>query len=918
MKSKLNTKFYFLFTIICFLFAFLILLPAELNNYEQKTTRDFENGYHDIINGTNGTCYTENVDTRVLDKDDSCDEYSVSHGPGRENGGTNILSTGCRNYMGINFRYGTTDIPYWINMSSMNLIANTTHRNKIISDIRYQLSLWNNSVMHDGTGQVVNFYEVFPDTSIKPDKINGKKVIEILQEDLSEHNWAGVFKSSEYSVTLCYNHTTSSIGYNPDTIAHEFGHVLGLNDIDSANKVANGTHKTLMSYGRATSYYTIDNAIKYQDIQAVASFNGRHIQHDYKRYVYDGTNYLHICYYCDRIEEQKSAKIESNAIVDETTCSHTYAQFISLGESHWLKCLKCYKVISSEFAINVSPITNEIELSQFLNTSKNDVSIPSRIGGQLVTSIGANAFENCTNLTSVTGLNNIVSIGAEAFLGCSSLTYIFIPEGTTSIGAGAFGGCYNLNIAVSENNPNYLADGNILYNKEKSIINSAGNISNTIAIPITITDILPYAFYSNTNLETLHIYGTPTIGMFAFADCGNMTKVYCYSYETPAVGVNSFVNDDFVLYTPHSKQSVYVTAFAGYVDTASSIPVTISFSSDGIIVDTLDTYFGANIIELTNPSKTGYSFIGWYDDSAFTGAAYVIGGVWDTFNDITVYAKWAPRTYYIYFTGYGSENLADKEVIYDKLIGELPDISKKGYTFYGWKNQYNEYFTSDMIWQKLSNQTVFPDFRANQYTITYNGNGGTVNAQNQLVYYDSIIASFANAYRDGYTFTGWNTSADGSGETFLAPYTYLFDEDTTLYAQYTANEYNITFDKQGGTGGSDGVNATYNEPMPNGISITAPTKDGYSFQGYFRYANGVGTKYYNADMTSANNWNLSDDTTLFAYWAANQYMVILNHQGGIGGTGSVYATYNLDMPSGQNITAPTLLSICEWCRHKIL
>ncbi len=903
---KLNRKNNYLLLAISLLFVSLAcLIQGTPKVCAQRITEDFGNYYHDIINGSNGVCYTENLGTRVIDSANLCNEHSVTHGPGRENGGTNILSTGCRNYMGINFRYGTTDIPYWINMNSMNLITNTTHRNQIVSDIRYQLSLWNKAVIHDGTGQIVNFYEVFPGTLTKPGKINGKEVIEVLQDDLTKDGLAGVFKSLDCSVTLCYNHTTSAIGYNPDTIAHEFGHVLGLNDIDSANKVVSGTHHTLMSYGRATSYSTIDNAIKYQDIQGVASFNNQHTQHDYKRYVYGGTNYLHICYYCDRIDEQSFAKTGSYAIVDDTVCSHTYEQFISLGETHWLKCLKCYKVIESEFAVSVSPVTHEIELLYFLNTSKNNVSIPDQIGGLSVISIGANAFENCTSLTSVSGFNNIVSIGAQAFKGCSSLTNIFIPAATTSIGAGAFAGCSDLNISVSSSNPNYSASDNILYNKTGTVINSACNISDMITIPNSVTEILPYAFYDNDNLETLHIYGAPTIGMLSFANCENLVEVYCYSYTIPTLGVSSFTNDVFTLYTPYSKQTEYVTAFAGYVNSASSIPVTISFSSDGMVVDTLNTYFGANITGLTNPSKTGYNFAGWYDNTAYIGTIYANGGLWDTTSNMTVYAKWSPQTYYIYFTGYGSENISDKEVTYDALIGTMPSVSRTGYTFYGWKNQYNEYFTSDMIWQKLSNQTVSPDLRANQYTITYNGNGGTANAQSQSVYYDSVISSFASAYREGYTFTGWNTNANGSGQTITAPYTYVIDDDTTLYAQYTANEYNVTFDKQGGIGGSDGVNAIYNSPMPSGTSITAPTKNGYTFLGYYRYADGLGTKYYNADMTSANIWNLSDDTTLFAYWLANQYTVTLDQQNGSGGTNSVNATYNVAMPSGANIIAPT-------------
>ena len=53
--------------------------------------------------------------------------------------------------------------------------------------------------------------------------------------------------------------------------------------------------------------------------------------------------------------------------------------------------------------------------------------------------------------------------------------------------------------------------------------------------------------------------------------------------------------------------------------------------------------------------------------------------------------------------------------------------------------------------------------------------------------------------------------------------------NTTLYANWTANTYTVTFDKQSGTGGSDSVSATYGAAMP---AATAPTRTGYTFSGY--------------------------------------------------------------------------------------
>lgn len=99
------------------------------------------NCYYDIIDGTGSSCYSEQIVTRSIDSENSCAEYSSSHGSGREEGGTDVLSTGCRSYMSTGFSYGTVDIPYWINMNSFNHILNETHRNTIIADIRRQVSL---------------------------------------------------------------------------------------------------------------------------------------------------------------------------------------------------------------------------------------------------------------------------------------------------------------------------------------------------------------------------------------------------------------------------------------------------------------------------------------------------------------------------------------------------------------------------------------------------------------------------------------------------------------------------------------------------------------------------------------------------------------------------------------------------------
>jgi uncharacterized repeat protein (TIGR02543 family) len=59
-----------------------------------------------------------------------------------------------------------------------------------------------------------------------------------------------------------------------------------------------------------------------------------------------------------------------------------------------------------------------------------------------------------------------------------------------------------------------------------------------------------------------------------------------------------------------------------------------------------------------------------------------------------------------------------------------------------------------------------------------------------------------------------------------------------------------------------------------------PTQAGYSFQGYYSDTNGNGTQYYTDIMASARTWNIAEDTTLYAYFLANQYTVLFNSNGG--------------------------------------
>ena len=154
------------------------------------------------------------------------------------------------------------------------------------------------------------------------------------------------------------------------------------------------------------------------------------------------------------------------------------------------------------------------------------------------------------------------------------------------------------------------------------------------------------------------------------------------------------------------------------------------------------------------------------------------------------------------------------------------------------------------------------------YTVSYEANGaqsGTAPAdQTKSEGVDLTLANNSgNLARTGFTFLGWNTADDGSGTGYAAGATYRADADVTLYAEWTVNIYTVTFNLQGGTGGSTSVSATFGQQMP---AATAPTNGDAVFDGYYTEADGAGTQYYTAAMESARDWDLPADTELFASW----------------------------------------------------
>ena len=150
------------------------------------------------------------------------------------------------------------------------------------------------------------------------------------------------------------------------------------------------------------------------------------------------------------------------------------------------------------------------------------VIIPAEHNGLPVTQIANDAFSGSPRITGIFIPEGIMSIGNNAFRNCTVLTGVILPESVTVIG-GAFSRCTNLTITC---NSNFITENGVLYNKEKTLLISAYNVSETFVVPNSVTSIGDYAFSYCRGLTSITLPDSLTsIGDRAFYDCNGLTSI---------------------------------------------------------------------------------------------------------------------------------------------------------------------------------------------------------------------------------------------------------------------------------------------------------------------------------------------------------------------------------------------------------
>ncbi|MBR6745590.1 MAG: InlB B-repeat-containing protein [Clostridia bacterium] len=263
------------------------------------------------------------------------------------------------------------------------------------------------------------------------------------------------------------------------------------------------------------------------------------------------------------------------------------------------------------------------------------------------------------------------------------------------------------------------------------------------------------------------------------------------------------------------------------------IPTDYEISLETRVGDALDKiiYTVNDTVELPVLTLEHYVFEGWYANADFSGDR-VEGFENETENKV-FYAKWIPVEYTLTFEGTSLPSVkynADSEGIV------LPTPERTGYTFLGWftdADRTEENRISEVPAGSAGDRTFYPKWEAIAYTVVYDPNGGEGEMQSSDHVYDVHSALHENKFtRTHYIFIGWSLSKDG-GKIYADRESVLNltgeSGTVTLYAQWEAIRYTVSFDPNGG----DPIaphDYTVND-LP--YALPTPTRAGYRFVGWY-------------------------------------------------------------------------------------
>jgi|GEM_PF-6299563 len=404
-----------------------------------------------------------------------------------------------------------------------------------------------------------------------------------------------------------------------------------------------------------------------------------------------------------------------------------------------------------------------------------------------------------------------------------------------------------------------------------------------------------------------------------------------WTLNSGAKGSVSSAADKTATYTFGSVQGAGDTLSANW--TPNTYTVTFDYNDEsGRTTDKTATY-NAVWPTIANPERAGYDFGGWYT-LAENGTEVNLSQTYTLTENTTVYAHWnihqgtlivdpAGGTVTINGTDYTTENKFSATSPFGTTL-TVPAPVRTGYTFTGYaRTNENGSFVNGVYTYGSVNgytDTLTAQWEKNAYTIVYHFNvSGVSTTTSQTVYYATEFSLLGSGTfnRTGYTLTGWNSNAAGSGRGFAlseAVNENLCTGETgstvyDLYAVWQINSSVAEFDPAGGTLTVSGTSyTTSNTYKPLGtygetVNIPDPVKTGYDFTGWTRVSGStVNGSLENGVYTFGAQASVEASDRFTANWSAKTFTVTYEKNDGTGESAVRTATYDANWPDAPTFT----------------
>lgn len=385
-----------------------------------------------------------------------------------------------------------------------------------------------------------------------------------------------------------------------------------------------------------------------------------------------------------------------------------------------------------------------------------------------ISEVRGQTFWRCCGLTDLAIPNSVTSIWWSAFEGCSSLTSITIPDSVEHIGADAFRGCGGLrSISVGIDNPSYISVNGLLLSKDgKTLIR--GISGGDMIIPQGVYKIEEYAFDGCIGLTSISGNNAVNVGYRAFEGCINLTNVAFYiDYMGGEVFKNCCRLSSITL--PKFDDGAYSVFLKGGILSGNFPGCRDLADRNGVLISGTPEYRDNGVLKRDR----------FLEDFFGNAEAVVIPA------EITSISRSA---------------FCCNETVKKVFISTDYDGN------------------TNMIYSSIE----FVRYQPNQ-VVTFDAVGGCVVPVTTNVQFGVKYGVLPEPQRQGYSFGGW--TLDGERISWDSIVWAL--EDHMLKAVWFVNQYLVTFDANGGEGGTSAT-------MDYGTEIVAPTviREGCTFEGW--------------------------------------------------------------------------------------